>query len=50
MAKIHNYDKTFIKYKNMLFVHERPVEFKQNTLDEKTVPLSACCDKGEIYA
>lgn len=32
MAKIHNHDKTFIRYKNLLMVHEPPVKFQQNTV------------------
>ena len=48
MAKIHNHDKTFIRYKNLLMVHETPVAFKQDTINERDYHLSGCGDKGLV--
>ena len=37
-----------LKYKQMLVVHEKPVEFKENTTKEETINISewCCIDKG----
>jgi len=48
MAKIYNRDNTFIRYKNLLMVHENPVAFQQDTVNEKDYPLNGCGDKGTV--
>lgn len=50
MAKIHNMDKTFIRYKNLLMVHEPPVAFQANTVNKMDKPVNVwgCCDKGSV--
>lgn len=42
-AKILNHDGTFLKYKQLLVLHEPPVEFQQNALQLKDFPIATCC-------
>jgi hypothetical protein len=48
-AIIHTHDKKMLKYKQMLVIHEPPVDFKENANTQQTVALKTCCcfDKGQ---
>jgi hypothetical protein len=48
-AKIENHDRTYLKYKQMLVLHEPPVAFKQDEQHRQTVGITTCCcfDQGK---
>lgn len=42
-AKIVNHDKSILKYKQLIVVHEPPVAFNPETVASQIVPIKSCC-------
>lgn len=42
-ARLLTHDNQYLKYKQMLVIHEPPVSFQQNTTLKHDVRLTSCC-------